>query len=172
MAIQDRPAGTRPDPTMGWVLLDLIKNRVGYGFKTKNPKRVQVSSKPDPNPTWLHIKLLNYPYIYIVINNPNSFHFSSYSPILISELPPTFSQISNHSHGLSHSDTATASPLPPPPPSTSQAVTLTNSHSHSRPHCLTVAPLNRSHSPSSLCLQYVLFFFFFFFFFAIPVWVH
>ena len=52
MAIQARPAGTRPSPTlMGRILPDPIKNRVGYGFKTKNPKRVRVESgfwkKPD-----------------------------------------------------------------------------------------------------------------------------
>ena len=33
MAIFARPAGTRPGPTlMGWILLSLIRNRVGYGF--------------------------------------------------------------------------------------------------------------------------------------------
>ena len=36
MAIQARPAGTPLDPTlMGRVLPGPIKNRVGYGFKTK-----------------------------------------------------------------------------------------------------------------------------------------
>ena len=44
MAIFSRPAGTRPGPTlMGRVLPDLIRNRVGYGFKKKeNPKQVRV----------------------------------------------------------------------------------------------------------------------------------
>ena len=68
MAIQARPAGTRPGPTiMGRILPGPIKNRVGYGFKTKNPKRVWVGSgfwkKPGPNldptrpdPTRLNLK--------------------------------------------------------------------------------------------------------------------
>ena len=48
MAISTQPVGTQPGP---------IKNRVGYGFKKKNPKRIWVefgfykksSSKLDPN---------------------------------------------------------------------------------------------------------------------------
>ena len=55
MVIQARPAGTRSGPTlMGQILLGPIKNKVKYGFKTKNPKQVQVGSgfwkRPSPNP--------------------------------------------------------------------------------------------------------------------------
>ena len=64
MAIWARLAGTWSGPTlMGQVLPDPIKNRVGFGFKKKNPKRgrvfsrVRVLKKPgpnlDPDPTWL-----------------------------------------------------------------------------------------------------------------------
>ena len=72
MAIQARPAGTRPNPTlMGQVLSGPIKDRVGYGFKTKKSEaglgRAWVLMKPGPNPTRLRIKLLTYPYIYIYI---------------------------------------------------------------------------------------------------------
>ena len=45
MAIQIRPADTRPGPIlMGRILPDPIKNRVGYGFFLKNPKRVRIGS--------------------------------------------------------------------------------------------------------------------------------
>ena len=56
MAIFARPADTQPGPTlMGWVLPGPIKNRVGYGLKKKNPKRVRVGSgyektRPEPDP--------------------------------------------------------------------------------------------------------------------------
>ena len=65
MAIQARPAGTLPGPTlMGRILPGPIKNRVEYGFKTKNPKWVRVGSgfwkktwpEPEPNPTRLNLK--------------------------------------------------------------------------------------------------------------------
>ena len=51
MAIFTGPADTQPDPTlMGRVLPSPIKNRVGFGFFKKNPKRVQVLVKTWPNP--------------------------------------------------------------------------------------------------------------------------
>ena len=43
MAIFARSAGTRSGPTlMGRILPGPIRNRVGYGFPKKNPKRVRV----------------------------------------------------------------------------------------------------------------------------------
>ena len=58
MAIYIRPADTRPGPTlMGRILPGPIKNRVGYGFFKKNPKRVRVllkNPKPDPVKTRLY----------------------------------------------------------------------------------------------------------------------
>ena len=46
MAIFAKPVGTRPSSTlMGRVLPGLIRNRVGYGFLKKNPKRVRVGSR-------------------------------------------------------------------------------------------------------------------------------
>ena len=73
MAIQAQPASTQPGPTiMGRILPGSIKNRVGYGFKTKNPKRVRVGpdfgknpTRTRPNPFKLKIKLLKYLHIYI-----------------------------------------------------------------------------------------------------------
>ena len=75
---------------MGWVLLGLIKNRVGFGFKKKKPEagpgRVRVFVKTwlelGPEPTWLQVNtkktlLYIYIYIYTLINpktNPLSFH--------------------------------------------------------------------------------------------------
>ena len=52
MAIFARPVGTRPGPTlMDRVLPSPIRNRVGYGFKKKNPKWVRVlSKKPETRP--------------------------------------------------------------------------------------------------------------------------
>jgi len=45
MAIFARSAGTRSGPTlMGRILPGSIRNRVGYGFPKKNPKRVRVGS--------------------------------------------------------------------------------------------------------------------------------
>ena len=74
MAIQARPAGTRPGPTlMGRILPCSIKNRVGYGFKRKNLKRFQVGSgfwkktRLEPDPTRLNLKENYYNTIYIYI---------------------------------------------------------------------------------------------------------
>ena len=70
---------------MGRILPGPIKNRAGYGFLKKNPKRVRVGSgfyqktrNPTRNPTrikpgYIYIKLLNYPHIYIV-KNPKIFY--------------------------------------------------------------------------------------------------
>ena len=45
MTIFARPADTRPGPTlMGRILPGPFINRVGYGLKKKNPKRVRVGS--------------------------------------------------------------------------------------------------------------------------------
>ena len=58
MAIFAQPAGTQPGSTlMGRILPDPIKNRVGFGFKKKNPKWVWVGFRffpkpgPDSDPT-------------------------------------------------------------------------------------------------------------------------
>ena len=54
MAIFARPVDARLNLTlMGWVLPGPIKNRVGYGLKKKNPKRIRVKfgfyKKSGPN---------------------------------------------------------------------------------------------------------------------------
>ena len=90
MAIQARPASTRPSPTlMGRISPDPIKNRVGYGFKRKNLKRFQVGSgfwkktRLEPDPTRLNLKenYYNTIYIYIYISliaNPKSLTLFSF----------------------------------------------------------------------------------------------
>ena len=74
MAIFTRSADTRPGPTlMGWILTGPFRNRVGYGFLKKNPKRVRVLlKKPRPNPRpdpykTRYPKLQKYPNIYIFL---------------------------------------------------------------------------------------------------------
>ena len=72
MAISAWPADTRPSPTlMRRVLPCPIKNRVRFGLKKKNSKRVQVFTKTQPEPglglTHLKLKLPKKPYIYIYI---------------------------------------------------------------------------------------------------------
>ena len=102
--------------------------------------------------------------MYIQINLFNSLTLSR-SPILVTQPPPTLSQISSHSHGHSHS-------------LTTAALNSSSHHSHrptqphSQPHCLTTAPLSHSHSPSSLRLPYVLLSFFFlpFLFGFVRIW--
>ena len=79
MAIVARSVGTRSGSTlMGRVLPDPIKNRVGFAFLKKNPKRVrvfcktQLEPKPGPDPTRLQVKKITkktllYIYIYIYL---------------------------------------------------------------------------------------------------------
>ena len=71
-------AGIRSNPIlMGQILLGLIKNRVKYGFKKKNPKQVRVGSGfykknsrpnprlgPDKNPV---SEITKIPYVYIYL---------------------------------------------------------------------------------------------------------
>ena len=103
--------------------------------------------------------------------NPKSFHFSSHSPILIFEPPPSLSQISSHSHGhsSSHTATATATTIATRPwPHHRHPQLLKPSLSPTRtatlmPYCLTIAPLSRSLSfltasllsSSSFCHSYL-----------------
>ena len=84
---------TQPGPTlMGRILPGPFRNRVGYGLKKKNPKRVQVGSEfylKNPDPTHIktrikirYPKLQKYPNIYIysynlTLTNPSFFNLQS-----------------------------------------------------------------------------------------------
>ena len=90
MAIQARPAGTRPNPTlMGRVLSGPIKDRVGYGFKTKKIRSGFGSglgfdeTRPKPDPVHLILP------------------FSS-----LSRHPPSLKSPVTHGHSHNHSLTA------------------------------------------------------------------
>ena len=96
---------------MGWILPGPIKNRVGYGFKKKNPKRVRVRFEfyqKTRNPTRLRpgyiiykiTKLPSYIYIYIVktLNSPFRSSFQPLTPLISSALSVTASHLSAISH--------------------------------------------------------------------------
>ena len=64
MAIQAQPVDTQPDSTlMGRILLGPIKNRVGYGFKTKKLEtglgrvRILEKTRPEPGPDLTRLNL-------------------------------------------------------------------------------------------------------------------
>ena len=108
MAIFARPADTRPGPTlMGRILPGPFRNRVGYGFKKKNPKRVRVLLKnPDPtrDPTRIKTRIkpgtqnykntLIYIYSYnLTLTNPSFFNLQSSAAAQHSpqnSVPPSF----------------------------------------------------------------------------------
>ena len=83
MAISTWFAGTRHGLTlMGWILPDMIKNKVGFGFwkkKTRIGSRFLQTPGSNPGSTWpgyiRNRKSLKYPLIYIVITDPNLNHF-------------------------------------------------------------------------------------------------
>ena len=105
---------------MGRILPDPIKNRVGYGFFKKNPKRVRIGSgfykktrNPTRNPTRLRpdyiiYKITKLPsYIYKV--KTLNFHFlSSFQPLkshashLFSSLTPCLSSLHLSASAISH----------------------------------------------------------------------
>ena len=85
-----RPTGIWFGPIlMGQILPSSIRNRVGYGFFFKNPKRVQIifgfyklkkfktrpKTQPGYNPVTLKLQKTPYIYIYIAITNPKSHFF-------------------------------------------------------------------------------------------------
>ena len=77
MTIFTRPADTRPGP---------IKNRVEFGFKKKNPKRVQVGSGFYKNPA--QTRTQPDPVIYIIVTKIPSCIYS-YNPKIFIASPHT-----------------------------------------------------------------------------------
>ena len=106
---------TRPGPTlMGRILPDPIKNRVEYGFKKKNPKRVQVGSgfyQKTRNPIWLRpgyiiYKITKLPSYICIVKTLNFQFLSSFqplTPLISSTLSLTASHLfisqRSHTHG-------------------------------------------------------------------------
>ena len=117
MAISVRPTSTRPGPIlMGRILPDPIKNRVGYGFLKKNPKRVRIGSgfyKKTRNPTRLRpdyiiYKITKLPSYIYKVKTLNFQFLSSFQPLkshashLFSSLTLCLSSLQLSASAISH----------------------------------------------------------------------